>query len=82
MGDKKGSEKKQKNRQKKSIADWFFSRQKMDQDYVPDLKTQWAQMDNSDRIKFVLGAVVGLLLFIGALALAYYVLSLLINLIF
>ena len=82
MGDKQGSQKKEENSQDKTIMDWLFSRQKMDQDYVPDLKSQWAQMDNPDRFKFVLGGVVGLLLFIGALALAYYVLSLLINLIF
>jgi len=82
MGDKQRSQKKEENSQDKTIMDWLFSRQKMDQDYVPDLKSQWAQMDNPDRIKFVLGGVVGLLLFIGALALAYYVLSLLINLIF
>ena len=82
MGDKQGSDKKQENGQDKTITDWLFSRQKMDQDFVPDLKSQWAQMDNPDKVKFVLGGVVGLLLFIGALALAYYLLSVLMNLIF
>jgi len=79
MGNEQRQKNKQENEQDKTITDWLFSRRKWDQDYVPDLKTQWAQMDNPDRVKFVLGGVVGLLLFIGALTLAYYILSLLIR---
>lgn len=78
MGDKQGSEKKQRPDKDKTIFDLLFSRQERDQDYMPELKSQWEQMDNPDRIKFIIGGIAGLLLFIGALALTYYLLSLII----
>jgi hypothetical protein len=72
MGKNKKSEDKQ---ERKSIFQALFSKAERDQEYVSDLKTQWGTMDPPNRVKFVVGAVAGLLLFIGALALALFVLS-------
>lgn len=79
MGNQQGSEKKQESDKDKSIFGLLFSRQERDEDYMPELKSQWEQMDSPDRIKFVLGGIVGLLLFIGALALVYFLLSFMIG---
>lgn len=75
MSSKKTSSDKQKLNQKKSILASFFGRQERDETYIPELKTQWAQMETGARVKFVLGALLGLILFIGALVLVYLVLA-------
>ncbi len=53
----------------------LFSRSSGDQAYISDLQAQWADLDRPDRVKFVFGALLGLALFVGALLLAYWVLS-------
>jgi len=73
MNEKKQSPEKQER--KKSILGSFFTREKPDREYIPDLKKQWSEMDSSHRIQFVLGAVIGLIIFIGSLVLAYFLLS-------
>jgi hypothetical protein len=64
---------------KKPLSGWFFTREDPDKDYLPDLKSQWAQMDNAERAKFVIGAIVGAMLFIGALTLVYWLLSMMVS---
>jgi hypothetical protein len=70
MGQKNDIDKEQK-REKKSILGSFFAREERDKDYMPDLKSQWGEMNRKERGKFVLGAVFGLIVFIGALILVY-----------
>jgi hypothetical protein len=60
---------------RKSIFDRLFAKPSRDETYISDLKAQWASMNRADRIKFVLGVIIGLALFIGALLLAYLALS-------
>ena len=80
MTNKHKSEKKQTKTKPKSILGLLVKKQdEKDGDYMPELQTQWQQMNAGERIKFVLGSVVGLLLFVGALVLSYYVLSMLIS---
>ena len=57
----------------------LFSRPQQDETYVSDLKAQWAELDKPGRLKFIIGALVGLALFIGTLLLAYRVLSFLVG---
>jgi hypothetical protein len=74
----KGSQPKDPD-QRKSILNRLFSKPSRDETYLSDLKTQWAELDSSGRAKFVLGALIGVIVFIGALILAYFVLSALIG---
>lgn len=62
-------------RQRKSLSSWFFTREEPDKNYLPDLKTQWGIMTRAERVKFVFGALIGLLLFISALVLVYFLLT-------
>lgn len=62
-------------RKRKNRFGWFLSREEPDENYLPDLKSQWQNMQLGDRIKFVLGAFVGTLIFFGALILVYLLLA-------
>ena len=65
--------------QRRSFIERLFSKPDRDQNYVPELKAQWSALDSAGRVKFVLGALIGLILFFGALFLAYLALSSLIR---
>ncbi len=71
-----GSKKKTK---RTSLLNWLVSKEEPDKDYMPELKSQWAKMTIPDRVKFVLGGLIGLILFIGALLLVYLILNALIG---
>lgn len=58
-----------------SLLARFITREEPDREYMPELETQWAHMDPVGKIKFVLGAIVGAILFFGALYLVYILLS-------
>ena len=73
MSDKKQSQ--DEPGKKKSIFGSLFTREKPDREYVPDLKKQWSDMDSPRRVQFILGVVIGLIIFIGSLVLAYFLLS-------
>ena len=64
-----------KDQKRKTLLGWFVSREEPDKDYMPDLKSQWGSMNCNERIKFIAGGIVGLVLFIGALLLVYILLS-------
>lgn len=64
-----------KIRKRKTILGALFTREEPDQDYIPELKSQWNKMDKTERVKFVLGAVLGVILFFGALVGAFLLLS-------
>jgi hypothetical protein len=75
MGNQPNSEKPPNKVKRKRLSGWFFTREEPDKDYLPDLKSQWADMDSAERVKFVIGAIVGAIIFIGALMLVYWLLS-------
>ena len=70
----KQSEKKE-TKQKPSILRSLFSRPERDREYLSDLNAQWDQLDRRGRVKFVIGAVVGAIIFFTALALVLWVIS-------
>lgn len=63
--------KKRQQREKKSLLHIFFAREEPDKEYMPDLKNQWGEMDQGEKIKFILGGLVGLVIIVGALILVY-----------
>ena len=65
--------------QRKTILGRLFSKPHHDAEYMSDLKSQWAELNPSGRVKFVLGALIGLCLFLGTMFLAYLALSALIR---
>jgi len=65
----------QQREKRNSLLGWLIAREEPDQDYVPELKTQWMQLDLAGRIKFVVGVIVGAILFFGSLYVVYLVLS-------
>ncbi len=74
MANKQESKNEQDNKERKSIFESLFSRGKRDKEYVPNLKNQWSQMTPNERVKFILGAVFGLILFVGSIVLVYLLL--------
>ena len=75
MKPEKKSHKPEQKEDKKTLLGWFVSREEPDKDYVPDLKTQWGNMERIERTKFIMGAVIGAVIFIGALVLVYFILT-------
>jgi hypothetical protein len=73
----KPKQKKKEPESKRSILGSLLSKPERDKEYMSDLQTQWANMDNPARIKFVVGMAFGLIVFIAALGLTLYFLSLL-----
>jgi len=76
MPDTKDKQKKENQERKPSLLNVFLTREKPDKTYFPELKEQWQEMGRKERVKFVLGGIVGLVFFVGALLLVYYVLVL------
>jgi hypothetical protein len=74
MPDKKRQKDKPEQNLKPSLLNAFFAKEKPDKDYFPDLKSQWESMDRKERVKFILGAIVGLIIFVGMLIAVYFVL--------
>jgi len=66
---------KHERRKRKSILGSLFTREEPDKDYLPELQSQWGKMNSSERVKFVIGAILGLALFIGALVGTFLLLS-------
>jgi hypothetical protein len=79
MGNQPNSKKPPIKDKRKPLSGWFFTREEPDKDYLPDLKSQWGQMDSAERGKFIIGAFFGAMLFIGALILVYWLLSMMIG---
>lgn len=75
MKNKNPAEEKQAEKPKKSFFKTFFGKQEPDKTYMPDLKFEWSNMGQNERVKFILGAIFGLVLFIGALILVFILLS-------
>jgi hypothetical protein len=75
MQNKNKLDEKPKKKPRKTILGAFFTREEPDKEYLPELKDQWASMEKGKRVKFIIGAIVGLVIFIAALVLAYMVIS-------
>lgn len=75
MKPENSSQKPPQQEKKKTMMGWFVSREEPDKAYLPDLKSQWAVMDPPEKVKFVLGAILGAVLFVAALVLVYYLLA-------
>ena len=63
------------NKKRPSIFHSLFSKPERDREYMSDLNTQWDQLDSQGRVKFVVGAVIGAIVFFGALGLVLWVIS-------
>lgn len=70
-----GSQKPAEKEKKKTFMGWFVAREEPDEDYLPDLKSQWAKMERAERIKFIFGGIFGVVVFIAALVLVYFLLA-------
>jgi len=75
MGEKHNSQEKFNNHQKKSFLRSLFTKEEKDETYFPELKEQWQKMDRKERLKFLLGAIFGLILFISALVLVFLIIN-------
>ena len=75
MPDNSKESKNQTENQQKTIFSRLFSRPSRDETYFSDLKAQWVKLNAPGRVKFILGALIGLALFLGALLLAYWALA-------
>ena len=75
MNPQNESEDSEKSKKRFSLSSWFVAREKPDEDYMPDLRTQWGSMKGIGKVKFILGAVVGLVVFLGALFLVFLILQ-------
>lgn len=75
MKNKKITEEKQSDKPKRSFISIFFGKRDPDEAYMSDLKLEWQNLDQKERIKFVLGAVFGFIIFISALIMVYIFLS-------
>ena len=64
-----------RKKQKRRLLDIFLTREEPDENYLPELKSQWNAMDNRERVRFILGALVGLIIILGGMFLIYYLIS-------
>ena len=76
MSNPKDKKNNSEDNQKPSLLNIFMTKEKPDKTYFPELKDQWKELDGKNKVKFVLGALVGLIIIAGALALVYYLLVL------
>jgi hypothetical protein len=47
---------------KRTILGSLFAREEPDKDYIADLRAQWKSMSQAERIKFIIGAILGLII--------------------
>jgi len=75
MPEEKNAKDKNQKQKKRNFLDTFLTREEPDDDYLPDLKTQWNAMNNAERVKFVLGAIIGLMIVLGGIVLIFLLIS-------
>lgn len=75
MSTQKKQKPNQKKKKRKTLLGALFAREEPDEEYIPELKSQWEKMDDPERVKFVFGAILGLLLIVGVLIGAFFLLS-------
>jgi hypothetical protein len=67
----------QENKKRPSILSVLFTRPERDTEYMSDLSSQWDRLDKKGRVKFVVGAIFGAIVFFAALGLILWIISLL-----
>lgn len=67
----------QENKKRPSILSVLFTRPERDTEYMSDLNSQWDRLDKKGRVKFVVGAIFGAIVFFAALGLILWIISLL-----
>ena len=67
---------------KPSLLQALITRPEKDTEYMTDLQNQWAVMAKPERIKFVAGAIFGLIVFFGLLIGVFFIINYLRQLIF
>ncbi len=74
MADENQKEKHEQDSRKSRFS--FLSwKNKFDKTYVSDLRQQWENMDKIERQKFILGAFIGLIIFIGGITLLFILMN-------
>ena len=71
-----------KEKSKPSLLQTLVTRPEKDTEYMADLQSQWAVMDKSERMKFVAGAILALILFAGMLIGVFLIINYLRQLVF
>ncbi|MBG0783987.1 MAG: hypothetical protein H0S79_02680 [Anaerolineaceae bacterium] len=67
----------QENKKRPSILNVLFTRPERDTEYMSDLNSQLDRLDKKGRVKFVVGAIFGAIVFFAALGLILWIISLL-----
>lgn len=75
MGKTTDSDTEQEIKKKKTILSALFTKEEPDKTLLPELKDQWAELTGKERVKFILGGLFGLILFVGTLGLFFILLS-------
>lgn len=75
MPEENNARDKNAQQKKRGFLDIFLTREEPDEDYVPDLKAQWNAMNNAERVKFILGAIIGLMIVLGGIVLIFLLIS-------
>jgi len=75
MGKSPDSETERDIRKKKTILSALFTKEEPDKTLMPELRDQWAVLTGKERVKFILGGLFGLILFVGTLGLFFILLS-------
>lgn len=70
------------NKKGNAILQALLDRPEKDTAYMSDLQGQWDRMSRDERVKFALGAVFALVLFVAALIGVFFLISYLKNLLF
>ena len=63
----------------KKLFSKLFSRGERDKEFMTDLNQEWGNLSQKGRVRFLLGALVGLILFLLSLMLVYFVMAAIIN---
>ncbi|MDY6869003.1 MAG: hypothetical protein SVT56_14065 [Chloroflexota bacterium] len=71
---KKQNHSEKKDKERISFLSALFHKAERDATYKTDLIHQWSQMNNFQRIHFIIGGAVGLIVFFGALILVFFLL--------
>lgn len=79
MPSENSSKDKKSKKPKKGFLQAFFTREEPDEDYIPELKAQWHTMNKNERVKFLIGALAGLMILLVGMSLIYIFISSLIN---
>ena len=73
------TKKTKKTEKRPTLLNALLARPERDREYMSDLNTQWDQLDRKGRVRFVVGGVFGAIVFVAALGLVLWLISLIMN---